>query len=422
MKHLLLALLTFTMHFVNAQSSYDLDYFIEQAIQNNPALIDNENQIKMAQIEQNRLSKEISGLKVYATADLLVAPYFNNRKLIDTNPESQAIGYDAAVTNGGLYAGLIHASKPLFTTSTYNAFAKAQKAVQTKQQANYSLTKAQLIRNITDQYIQVFKDQQLIAMNTQLHTVLKDQELIVIKLVSAGLLKQSDVVLIELEKKNQQIELVNLTNQKTQDLLDLFTLCGITDTTEIKVDAPALTVTEKKQSQFYLASFKADSLTVSANQEIFNTRYRPQVNVYGDAGINAVQLNQIQRKAGFSVGLSLTMPLYDGRQRSLNHQKVEIAQNTISQYESVKELEVDNNRSKYMQSIELLTQNIEALKKQKQDYKILFEQFKTEIKIGQLSVIDYINSLKVYRNFQLKLINLKADLMMKKNALNYWSQ
>lgn len=422
MKHLLLALLTFTMHFVKAQSSYDLDYFIEQAIQNNPALIENENQIKMAQIEQNRLSKEISGLKVYATADLLVAPYFNNQKFIDTNPESQAIGYDPAVTNGGLYAGLIHASQPLFTHLTYNAYTKAQDATQSKQQANSTLLKAQLTRNITDQYIRVYKDQQLIAMNSQLQTVLNDQARIVKKLVSAGLLKQSDVALIELEKKNQQIELVNLSSQKTQDLIDLFTLCGITDSTHINLEPPTLSTIERQQPQLFKASFKADSLSVVANQEIFNTRYQPQVNVYGDAGINAVQLNQIQRKAGFSVGLSLTLPLYDGHQRSLNQQKAEIAQNTISKYESVKDLEIDNNRSKYTQSIELLTQNIEALENQKQDYNILFAQFKTEIKIGQLSVIDYINSLKVYRLFQVKLINLKADLMMKKNALNYWSK
>ncbi len=420
MRYFLLFVTTFIVHTAISQSN--LDYYIESAIKSSPLIQENTNLEAINELEKQRLVKELSSPKVSVTADYLIAPYFNNRKLIDATPEQQAIGYDAGITNGGLYSGLINISQPLFNKRTVKPYTESLSIEQQRYSFNNGLAKQSLKQLITDQYIKVYYDQQLVYVNNQLLGILADQVTIVNKLVSSGLLKQSDGLLINLELKNQHAIIASLKNQNRQDLLDLYTMSGISDTLSVALDEPNLVLDAVASNKNkFTRQFEVDSLAVLAAANIFETKYRPTINVFGNAGLNAVQITDIQRKFGISAGVGLSIPIYDGHQKQLNRQKTALSLNSIHQYRELKEIEIENNRIKYNEAIKSLENNITALTSQKNGYDLLFRQFKAEIQTGQLSIIDYINSMKIYRQVQINLVNMRKELMMMKNGYNYWN-
>ena len=85
-------------------AQYNLDYFVNKALINSPVLKDYQNLGQINNLQSQLDEAENSAFKVSLTADYLFAPYFNNNgKILSTNPDPKAIGYDVGITNGGLY-------------------------------------------------------------------------------------------------------------------------------------------------------------------------------------------------------------------------------------------------------------------------------------------------------------------------------
>lgn len=405
-----------------ANGQGNLPSFLELAEANSPTLNDNLNQIEISRIEEMRLRKEIIGPQVYASADYLLAPYFNNPTFIDANPQPKAIGYDVNTTNGGQYAALINVNKPLFAGKILEANLQAQRATQGRTTFSRALAKRDLFKQVSDQYIKVYQDQKNAAINIELLTIISDQVTIISTLVESGLRKRSDALLIELEKKNQETSLRNAQNQWHQDMRDLYTLCGVTDTAIVTLEKPQFqSIPTTNDGESFIAQYAADSLNAMASTALFNVRYRTTFNLFGNAGLNAVSLNGIQRKVGFSIGAGIKIPIFDGNQRHLNDQKNKIALQTISQYKTQKQIEIANNVSKYESAINSQKENLLILENQVADYKALFDQYKAELGSGLISVIDYVNGIRLYRTFQSNLITARANLLSLEAANAYWN-
>ncbi|MEQ8905292.1 TolC family protein [Ekhidna sp.] len=410
-----------TLFTVKAQ--VDVTYFIEQGIQKNPTIADAKNQVQISTIEQERIKKEVAATKVFLTGDVLFAPYFNNKSFIDTSPNPNAVGYDINISNGGLYSALINASQPIFTKKILEARTSVETANQQKLRANQNLFTNDLKKQITDQYIRVLLDQEMVAMNQKLLSDIEDQTIIITRLADAGILKRSDVLLIELEQKTQTSAINTLINQWHQGYFDLTTICGIKDTVRHQLTVPVFTENDSVSSgsKAFFQAFRADSLSVLASVSAFESAYVPTVSVYGNAGLNAANINNANRNMGLSAGLTLSLPVYDGKQRNLNLQKNKVALNTIQQYRSFRNLEIENNKKKLLDAIQRATENVAFLEKQSDDYQTLLRQYQKEIQVGQLSIVDYINGLKFYKQAQINLINTRINLLFLQSAYTYWN-
>ena len=108
MKNTLLTLIfLFLVLQVSAQDIRELDYFLNQAKSNTPALLENRNLEQIGELQNKLIIAQNKAFQINATSEILVAPYFdNNGKPIDitTTPSPNAFGYDVGVTNGGLYS------------------------------------------------------------------------------------------------------------------------------------------------------------------------------------------------------------------------------------------------------------------------------------------------------------------------------
>lgn len=100
-------------HNLFAQNNFE--FYINKAIQNSPLLGEIKQSAKISELNYERDIAETSSLQSDLTANYLFAPYFNNNgKIITTNPDVNAIGYDAGITNGGLYSVQLNFTKNLF--------------------------------------------------------------------------------------------------------------------------------------------------------------------------------------------------------------------------------------------------------------------------------------------------------------------
>ncbi|MGE5410098.1 MAG: TolC family protein, partial [Clostridiales bacterium] len=105
---------------LSAQNS--LQYYLAAAFQNNPSIKENKNNIQIRNLDRSLNNAQYNLPQVSLTANYLFTPYFNNNPVVTTSPDPKAIGYDASVTNGGLYSAQVNVTKNIFNGGLLNSY------------------------------------------------------------------------------------------------------------------------------------------------------------------------------------------------------------------------------------------------------------------------------------------------------------
>ena len=402
----------------------NLFYYLNQAETNSLQVYENNNLIAANKFEIQRLQAEYLGPRVSVNADYLMAPYFNNNgNFVAINPSDQAVGYDPAITNGGLYAALLSVNQPLFNRGRFSAYAR-QVLVQ-NQAYQYGSRSAlhNLIRTVTDQYILTYRDQEQIINSRQIVELLSDQLTIARQLVKAGTIAQADYLLLSIEQKARQGDLLNYQTTFFNDLILLDTLAGIsTPSDTIVLTEPDIALEQSLDSaSHFLRQYHLDSLSIQANQQINNVIYLPQLNLTADGGLNATTLTNLPQRVGFSAGLSLRWLIFDGHQRRLNQSKSELLQETVSFRRNRFVNQNAVRKQKLLQAITVLNNRIGLLQGQVTDYQAVIQDYRKLLATGQFSVINFINTLKSFILLQNDLIIARSDRRTLINNYNYWN-
>jgi len=151
----ILIVLVLSPYFLHAQNK-NVTYFINEALKNNPSLIENTNLRQFYQIQNDIITAQNKKPQINFTADYLFAPFFfNYGKVISitTNPSPKAYGYNIGITNGGLYAAQVNMAIPLFNKALVKPLYEQNKiqgdiSANSRKQIEQDRKKA-----ITEQYI-----------------------------------------------------------------------------------------------------------------------------------------------------------------------------------------------------------------------------------------------------------------------------
>ena len=310
-----------------AQSSQSLEYYLVQAHDHSPVLKEIYNQQKFNLLKNDLNFAQYKKPLVGITGDYLFAPYFfNNGHIISITdaPDSKAIGYDVAVSNGGFYSILLNASFPLFK----EGFAKTinfQNAVQNQWLQNQiDVQVHEIDKSVTDQYIVIYQKQQLLHQLIVITEGIKDRKKIVEALVQKAILQQNDFQLLDIEISIRENDFLQLRVSLNDAFMQLNNLCGIQDSMIFELIPPEISLSSPKYQYSFLDKYRLDSMSVMADQDIFNLKYKPQLDAFSNTGINAARAGNIPHNVGFSAGLHLGVPLYDGERK-----KVVIQQNKL---------------------------------------------------------------------------------------------
>ncbi|UBM58679.1 TolC family protein [Marinilongibacter aquaticus] len=404
----------------------NLQYFVEKAKENSPLIDDNLNQSRANGIEAERLRAFYTKPQIGLVASYMFSPILSNdqgKTKFQPNVENanHYYGYDLAYSNGGTYQAMATITKPLFNEKSYET-AREQLHVNSLASENTAKLSAHDLEKIVgDQYILCIQDKMLQEYVDTVLNLLSQQKEILQKLVQSGIYRQSDLTLLNIERKGFVAQQTAFKANYCRDLLDLNILCGIEDTNCIALPHSDLTLSSPVDRSSFLEKYRLDSLNIAAQRKMFELKYRPQVSLFGNAGLNAVYAPTILQRFGLSAGISLTYNLFDGGQKDLNRNKLAVQHKTVSLYKHNFLSQNAVRKNKILQELSTYVDRLREAEQQLNDYKTLLSVYKKEILSGQMSIVNYINTLKnmlaLHRDYTL-LFAQKQSLI---NAYNYWN-
>jgi outer membrane protein TolC len=403
-------------------AQYNLDYFVNKAINNSPNIKNYSNLFLINNLQKKLDEAQNSAFRVYVTGDYLFAPYFNNNgHLISTNPDPKAIGYDVGITNGGLYSALINVDKNIFNGPLLDAL-NNQRNIQGKSYENQLNTeKHNLEKTVTDQYLNTLQNLELYKLSKEIEGNLRNQLKLTSDLVEKGIAKVQDYLLLKVETRSQQIDLNQTWQNYKNGLFQLYSICGIRDTQTVIIDSVNLNLNLPPDSSKFLVQYYLDSLSTAAQQNVFETKYLPQIKLFFNTGLNAVETDNLQRRFGLSAGISLSVPILDGGQKDITRQQSIIAEKISNDFKSYASKNIFTQRRDSENRIKSLKKNLEDYKSQVDDYKKLLNLSLEQLGQGNLSMVEYLTELRSYIDIQKSYITTDINYQLEISNYNYWN-
>jgi outer membrane protein TolC len=420
--YILLVFLLFAGELASAQNTRSLDYYLQAAGSYSPELKENLNLQKTNLLQADLNKSQLRKPQVFVSADYLFAPFFfNNGQFISItpNPTSEAIGYDPGLSNGGLYSGLLNISYPIFNGSIYKA-TTLQIENQNKILKNTnSRALHDLENNVKTQYVIIYQLQQQILYSKKIIDLVTDRKKIVHLLVEQGIMQQSDYLLLDIEISSRQFDIVQLKTTLSDAFTTLNNLCGISDTTLFELGQPELKLTGLLPRFNYEQKYALDSLDIALQQLVANTKYKPQVMVFGNTGLNAIDAENIPHNLGLSAGIHLSIPIYDGHQKKINNEQFKLTQLSLGNYKSDQIIQQKNKLNALLQQIQNVTLSISFIDKQLEQQNELLLLIKDKVASGQVSVTDYLDAIKDFALANQNKIQSQTQLWQLINQYNY---
>jgi outer membrane protein TolC len=337
------------------------------------------------------------------------------------SPVFRSFGYDEVVTDGGNYQVVVGVSQDILNRREMSN--KFQAIDIQKQIANNfaRISGAELKKLITEQYLISCADYNDLSFNKSSLELSYKENMITHQFVLNGLCKQTDYLSLQVETQSLEILVNQLKNQFEKDMRLLNQLCGLKDTGLYDLDLPALDITGtvgiSKSPLFN--QYKIDSLRIVNEMAGVDIRYRLKMNWFADAGFLTATPFNFYRHFGFSAGINLSIPVYDGHQKEKEKQKLNLAENTRGSYQ-------DNFTNQYNQQVQQLKDELKSLKTlvvQLENQLITSEQLvnalRQQLESGIIQMTEYINAIRNYRNINKNLSDNRIRIQQVINEINY---
>ena len=199
-------------------------------------------------------------------------------------------------------------------------------------------------------------------------------------------------------------------------------MSGIVDTSLVELEAPNLNMgmmPDIINSPFY-RQYTLDSLNLVNQQKTVFYTYKPKINVYADAGYNSSLQYEPYKNFGLSAGLNFSVPIYDGKQRKMKYQKINIAEDTRQHYK-------DYFLRQYNQQIAQLNQQLRSTESLINDINgqikyssTLIDVNKKLLESGEVRITDLILTINTFLNARNLLNQNYVNRMQIINQINYW--
>lgn len=410
-KYIFLFVSLFTVISFALGQTRDLNYYLQNGERNSPLLKDLQNQIRTGTYD-SMLIRAAHRPQVLANGQVLVAPTIGR------------FGYDPTVTNSGNYQADVSVSQPIFTRGI---LAPQYEGINLQNQTlsnTEKISRLSLKKDITAQYITAYAEYQQLLSNLTVYQLLQDQQDILKKLVQSAIYKQTDFLSFQVALQSQEITVNQIRIQYRSDISTLNYLCGINDTSSAVLNEPDLSGASglvSKSGSVFFKQFTLDSLKIMNSKELIDTKYRPAVNWFADAGMLSSQPSTIGKHWGAEFGLNLSMPIYDGHQRKIEYQRLKIAESTREDYSSFFNKQYDQQRAMLFQQLEESENLMAKIKEKLKTAQMLIEMDKKQLITGDVRITDYIIAMNTYLTIRDNLNQADINRLHIINQLNYWN-
>lgn len=388
----------------------NLAYYLEQGKQNSPLLKDYQNQVTAARIDSQRL-RAAYGPQVNGVSNNSYAPLI------------RGIGYDAAITNGAQVSALVSASKELNGKKNLDNQLRGIDLQNQGLRNTSRISEQDLKRSIAAQYITTYGDWEQYRFNDHVLQLLKEEEVILKKLAQTGTYRQTDYLTFLVTLQQQELLLKQLRGQYQYNFAQLNYLCGVTDTTFTPMEDPALHIDHLPalENTVFFRQFEIDSLKLRNSDKSIDLLYRPKINLYTDGGFNSTLAIDPYKNFGVSAGLNLVVPIYDGHQRKMQHDKVAIAEATRKNYQDFFSRQYYQQLQQLAQQLGTTMELIDQASKQISYAEGLMEANKALLVHGDVRIADYVIAINNYLNAKNIITQNIVNKYQLINQINYWN-
>jgi outer membrane protein TolC len=403
-------IILFILFFKSFSQEKDLNFYIQKAQTNSPLLSDLKNQIK---------SNSLDSLLFHATRKPQVSGnlYANYAPLLDS------FGYDTTLSNGKTLSALVGVNQRILGKNQIKTQSQSYKLITDALVLNKKIAIKDLNKTITSQYISASGTSEQIIYNQKINALLKNEATILKKLTQNSVYKQTDYLIFLASIKQQDLVVLQLKQQYQNDLGLLNYLSGEVDSTFVRLKKPDISLKNIKKDEkiIFLKPFEIDSLKIQNQNKLIDNAYKPTISLLGDAGYMSTFINSPYRNFGFSVGVGASIPIYDGNQRTLQHQKNDILLNTNLAYKT-------NFKKQYAQQLLLLSQKLKQateienqLNSQLIITEALIEADKKLLVTGDAQITEYVIAVGNLISIKNAISQNNINKLQTINEINYWS-
>ena len=398
-------------HLTGSQAqTNDLNYYINYSLENSPLLKDFHNQSVI-----NRLDSFILKAEYLPQVDFTSYNHLS--------PIVNGFGYDYAIYKKYHITAVMTVRQTIIgrdnMKTRLNVYSLDNQSVDNEKK----ITEQELKLAVSAQYIAAYGILEEILFNEELATLLQKEEVLLKKLTEKTVYKMTDYLNFQVTLQQQQL-LVSQQKAEYKDHLALLNyLCGIVDTSYLLLKKPdiALQPLLTFENTLEFANFQIDSLKILNNNALINFAYRPKLDVFADAGYRSTFFLDPYKNFGASIGLSLSIPVYDGNQRKQQQQKLKVTEQTRKNYR-------DFSQQQYRQRLEQLHQQLDEtdrLIRQAQTVvestQKLMNAYAIQLQTGDATVTDYVLSMHQLMNAQHVITQQTNQKLQIINQINYWN-
>ena len=388
-----------------------LDGYLNLGIANNPVLKDLSNQIRSNQYDS-----------LIARATFLPQVNFNGSMMYA--PVINGWGYSEVITNGQNLVGTVNVSQQLFNQKTREANYEKYALEAGNLDNARKISLQELKKAITAQYLTAIAALEDKKYQQEILATLRNESRVLKAWTEKGIYRQTDYLSLQVEIMNLERNIGDLDLQYRKEYWNLKLICGIPDTAFCDLQLPTIsdTLTPKTEHSIYFRKFMIDSLQISNEKRLTDRRYQPAFSWFADGGLVNNEPRYLYQNFGLSVGMSMTLPVFDGNQRKINYDKIRMREETRKNYQ-------ENFRFRYQAQLKQLSAELEKVRllkgeneKQIAMVRELIEADRVLLNAGSLAVTDYILALKNLIDVRHAglLYQIRTQYIL--NEINFWKQ
>ncbi len=388
-----------------------LDYFIAQGLQNSPLLKENTNNI---------LLNRIDSLRIYA----FYKPQINGVSNNYFAPTIKGYGYDEAITNLRVFSEQVGATKLFVGKRNLQIQFNGIQLLNDSLAIAGKITEQDLKRTIIAAYIAAYGSWRQLFFNQEVYDLLTREDVVLKKLTQASVYRQTDYLtfLVTLQQQHLAITQSRIQYQANFATLNLF--AGLRDTSVTPLDSPRIAVEQLPElaGSIFYRKFTVDSLLLKNAGQQLDFSYKPKLSVSTDAGYVSSLLLSPYKNFGASVGLVLNVPVYDGNQRRLQHQKLNILEQTRRAYRDFYATQYQQQLAQLTQQLNYVQQIIGETSEQLKNVRTLIQVNQKLLATGDVRIADYVIAISNYLNAQsITTQNLVSQLQII-TQINYYNR
>lgn len=389
----------------------EVEYFISHALANSPLLKDLQNQVKLNQFDS---------LLILAAQ----RPQVSFTSTDNYAPVIKGYGYDDAITNGANVNALITVNKSLFNGRANKIQFANLTLLGDAARNNMQITEQDIKKSVIAQYIITYGDLLQVNFSTEIQNMLNKQEVILKKLTEKNVYRQVDYLSFYVTLQQNEFKLKQQVNQYRNDYFVLNYLAGIADTTQVPLELPDIsldTLPAISQSAFF-RKYQIDSVTLAINKKLLDINYRPRLNVYADAGYNSSLAYKPYKNFGTSAGLSLTIPIYDGKQKHLQYSKIKTQEDTRLANKEFYTNQYHQQVAQLKQQLQATEELVSDINKQLKFIEALITVNEKLLQTGDVRIYDFILALNNFLNAKSLINDNTISRLQIINQINYWNR